>query len=321
MKLNFILQPIQSEFSLLRQSLRKVAEVDSPQLAELLDYALGSAGKGIRPALTFLCGKFYRYNLDLLLPAATAVELLHLASLIHDDMVDKAHLRRGLPTLNRLFGDDIAMLAGDWLFAKSAEIVTSTGVLEVVRLFSETLMAISQGELEEAWQAFNARPSYQDYLRRVGKKTASLFAFAAQAGGILSESPPKVVEAFRDYGYKLGIAFQIVDDVLDFTADEQGLGKPVGKDLPQGIPTLPVILFLEQAPGDNPVRSYLEGRGGEEELKQALDTLRSSPAMEKARRIAKDFSRKARQVIEFLPPLPAKKALLELADYVVERRK
>ncbi len=321
MKLEFILEPIQSEFSLLRQSLKKVAEVDFPQLAELLDYALGSAGKGIRPALTLLCGKFYRYDLDLLLPAATAVELLHIASLIHDDTIDKAHLRRGLPTLNRLWGDDIAMLAGDWLFAKSAELVTLTGVLKLVQLLSQTLMAISQGELEETWNAFKVEQSRQDYLHRVGNKTASLFAFATQSGAILSQGPENVVSALKTYGYKLGIAFQIVDDILDFTADEQGLGKPVGKDLPQGIPTLPVIIFLEQHPENNPVKAVLERQGGEEELKQALATLRSSPAIEEAHRIAQAFSQEARQAIEFLPQTSAKKALLDLADYVVERQK
>lgn len=320
MKLEDIFEPIHSELPFLRQGLKKVAEVDSPEFASLLDYAVGNAGKGIRSALTLLCGKFHRYSLKLLFPAAIAVELLHLASLIHDDTIDKASLRRGMPTISRLWGDNIAMLAGDFLFAKASELITSTGILEVVRLLSQTLMAISQGELEETWKAYDVRQTRQDYFRRTEKKTASLFALATRSGAILSESPKEVAEALYIYGYKLGIAFQIVDDVLDFTTAEEELGKPVGKDLSQGILTLPVILFLEQNLKDNPVRAYLKRRGGEEELKRSLNLLRNSPVIEESHQIARGFSQEACQAIKFLPQNPSKKALFNLAEYTVERQ-
>ncbi len=313
------LAPVQAEMPLVREKLREIAEVDFPQLAEMLSYLMDRMGKGIRPALTLLSGKFKNYNLDSLIPMATAVELLHTATLVHDDAIDKSLLRHGFPTLNSIWGDSAATVVGDYLFAKSAEVVTIPGNVRVVRLFAQTLMAIAKGELDEALSAYNLQQTRQDYFRRIANKTASLFAMATESGAILSENSEEVVQALKNYGYNLGLAFQIADDILDFTGEEKEMGKPVGKDLRQGILTLPAILMLERSPGDNPVKRGFENRG--EDLNRAVAEIRNSSLIEESYIIATELARKACQAIENLPDSPPKRALIELAEYATERKK
>ena len=313
------LAPVQAEMPLVREKLREIAEVDFPQLAEMLSYLMDRMGKGIRPALTLLSGKFKNYNLDSLIPMATAVELLHTATLVHDDAIDKSLLRHGFPTLNSIWGDSAATVVGDYLFAKSAEVVTIPGNVRVVRLFAQTLMAIAKGELDEALSAYNLQQTRQDYFRRIANKTASLFAMATESGAILSENSEEVVQALKNYGYNLGLAFQIADDILDFTGEEKEMGKPVGKDLRQGILTLPAILMLERSPGDNPVKRGFENRG--EDLNRAVAEIRNSSLIEESYIIATELARKACQAIENLPDSPPKRALIELAEYAAKRKK
>jgi geranylgeranyl pyrophosphate synthase len=306
---------------LVEEKLESIAEAELPQLAPLLDYPLQKKGKMIRPALTLLSGKFYRYSLDLLIPMAAAVELLHIATLVHDDIIDNSPLRRGIPTANSIWGDKVAILMGDYLFAKHAELVAATGNLRVVRLSAQTLMTISSGELEENFSAYNPQQSREQYYQRCSKKTASLFSMATESGAILSQAPEEVVQALKSYGYNIGLAFQLVDDILDFTGEEEELGKPVGSDLLQGTLTLPAILLMEQSPGDNPVKEILEKREQKENIRRAIEMLLGSSIIEECYTIAKGFSKKACQALEVLPDNPSRKALFELADYIIQRRR
>ena len=325
MQLSQIYAPVQQDLTKVESQLRSVSQADFPPLAKLLSYIL-SGGKGIRPALTLLSGKFYHYNLDLLLPMATAIELMHTATLVHDDAIDNSPVRRGRPTINRLWGEDRAVLLGDYLFAKAGEFAAATGNLRVIMLFSQTLRTISSGELIQTFDAFNLKQTSDHYLERISRKTASLFATATESGAILSQAPEESIEILREYGYNLGIAFQIVDDTLDFIGTEEEMGKPIGSDLAQGTLTLPAMLLLERYPVDNPVGELFNNRDMPEpekqkRIEQAIDSVRNSSIVKQCYKVASDHCAKACHRLKLLPDNPSRQALKELADLVISRRK
>jgi len=320
-----IYQSVQVDLAKVESQISSVTEVDFPGLAELLSHIL-LGGKAIRPALTLLSGKFYDYNLDLLLPMATSVELMHTSTLVHDDAIDKSTVRRGRPTINSIWGEDRAVLLGDYLFAKAGEFAALTGNLRVIRLFARTLQIISSGELKQTFDAFSLEQTLDQYLEKVSSKTASLFSLATESGAILSQAPEESVQVLKDYGGNLGIAFQIVDDVLDFVSTEEELGKPTGSDLAQGTLTLPAMLLLERYPEDNPVKELFSNRDMPEEDKQvkidrAIELVRQSSIVDGCYRVASDYCVKACSNLGLLPGNAARQVLIELADYVVNRKR
>ena len=321
MSLSTIYEPIQENLYDVESSLKSVIDVGFPWLSELLGYSLKGSGKRIRPALVLLSGKFYDYNLERLLPMATAVELLHTATLVHDDAIDKSAVRRGMPTINKLWGEDKAVLLGDYLFARAGEFSAATQNLQVVKLFTQTLGIISSGELNQAFNAFNLEQTYEQYLYRISSKTASLFSLPTEAGAILSGAPEKAIGLLQQYGYNLGIAFQIVDDILDFIATEEELGKPVGSDLAQGTFTLPAMLLLERYPEDNPVKKVFQNEDTQKNIALAIDMVRNSSIVEECYEAASGYCSKASQSLDQLPQNASHRALKELADFVIRRKK
>jgi len=303
------------------ESLKAAGKVDLPWMAEPLRHVLESGGKRIRPAVTLLAGKFYHYNLEQLIPMATAIELFHTATLVHDDAVDKSLVRRGRPTVNSLWGEGIAVLLGDYLFANSSELICSTGNLRVVRLFAQMLMNISSGQLRQLMSAYDWRQDREDYYQQISSKTASLFSTATEAGAILSEAPEEGVEALGTYGHELGMAFQIVDDILDFIGEEEELGKPVGSDLLQGTLTLPAILLMEQHPDDPIIREIFQKSEDKAGVERVIERIRNSSIVEDCYRIAADFLARACRALESLPKNACRRSLFDLADYIIERRK
>jgi len=323
-----IYEPIQEELLQVEKNLRQVSNVDPPFLAKPLHHVLSDGGKLIRPALTLLAGKFYHYNLKLLLPMATAVELLHTATLVHDDSIDDSHLRRGKPTLNSLWDNSTAVLLGDYLFATSAHIASQAGNIRVMKLFAHTLMRICSGELDETFKGdtsqladFRMGQLRSHYYSRIGNKTASLFSLAAQSGAILSKAPKQVVQALGDYGYNLGMGFQIVDDIFDFEAEGEELGKPVGSDLLRGILTLPAIVFLESHPEDNSIKEILDHRDNPEKLNLVVGKIRQPDDIAQCYAIAAQFCSQGCSALKDLPQNGIRQALVSLADYVVARRR
>lgn len=320
MDLNGIYQSIQDDLSQARESLRSIIKVDFPWLSEQLGYVVGGGGKGIRPALTLLSGKLYQYNLKYLLPMAVSVELMHTATLIHDDAIDKSTSRRGRATIYKLWGEEPAVLLGDYLFAKAGEFVSDTHCLRVIKLYSQTLATISSGELIQFFSAYNLKQTREQYFKKISGKTASLFALATESGAILSEAPEESVKILREYGHYLGIAFQIVDDILDFIGTEEELGKPVGSDLAQGTLTLPAMLLLERYPEDNPVKRLFENRDDQDNIKQAIELIRNSPIVDDCYTVAAEYKARACQNLKDLPENNSRQALLGLAEYVVARK-
>jgi octaprenyl-diphosphate synthase len=228
------------------------SQAEFPEMKKMLRQVL-VGGKIVRPTLTLLCGSFYNYDLTVLQPMATSTELMHIATLVHDDAIDSSDVRRGHATINSIWGVDLAILVGDFLFARAGELAAKTGNIRVVSLFSRTLGIIARGEVKQALSAFRLDQTFAQYIERVAAKTAALFTLATESGSVLSGAPEESVKILHDYGYNLGIAFQIVDDILDFVGSEKEVGKPVGADLAQGTFTLPAYKLLERYPENNPL--------------------------------------------------------------------
>ncbi|MBI2913142.1 MAG: polyprenyl synthetase family protein, partial [Chloroflexi bacterium] len=242
----------------------------------------------------------------------------HTATLVHDDVIDSASTRRGRPTANSVFQNSTTVMLGDYMFAHAADQIARTGNIRVIRLFSQTLMVMAKGEIRQDLTAYDSRQTVRDYLQRIGGKTASLFATACEGGAIVSNQPEEWIEALRDYGYNFGMAFQIVDDILDFTGDEAQMGKPVGSDLMQGTLTLPSLLLMERQPRSNPVQRYF-GRPSKERLAQAVAMIRDSDIPRESYDMAGDFSRRAREALAPLPDSEDRQTLVELTDSVLDR--
>ena len=318
MELNRIYESIQDDLGKVKDRLRSISQIDFPWLSEQLGYVVKESGKGIRPALTLLSGKFYNYDITYLLPMAVSVELMHTSTLVHDDAIDKSVVRRGQPTINRLWGEDIAVLMGDYLFAKAGEFVSDTQTPRVIKLFSQTLATISSSEINQFLGAFKLEQSRENYFHRIYGKTASLFSLATESGAILSKAPEESVEILREYGDNLGIAFQIVDDILDFTSTEEAMGKPVGSDLTQGTLTLPAMLLLERYPGDNPVKKLFETRD-KKYVELAIEMVCNSTIVKDCYKVASEFCTRACRNLNLLPENASRPALVELAEYVINQ--
>jgi len=317
----FIYEPVQPQLDLVVENLQGLAAAATLSNDDgLLAHAVVSGGKKIRPTITLLAGAFRDGAEETLVTMATAVELLHVASLVHDDTVDKADTRRGRPTVSSLWGGDVAVLLGDYVFATSAMFVCDTGNISVVRRFSETIMELAQGELAEHFSTNDWNQTIEDYNRRIYGKTASLFCTASQSGGVLSGAPKAECDALNDYGYNLGMAFQIMDDVLDFMGTEEELGKPVGNDLLQGTLTLPVLLFAEQNHGEPSVQRLRAGGTDAADIQAVIKLVRESAVIEETLAVMDNYRDKARATLQRVPAHRARESLEALVDYVGQRR-
>jgi geranylgeranyl pyrophosphate synthase len=280
---------------------------------------LSSGGKRIRPATGLLAGQMLGAPHDKLLTLAASVEMLHTATLVHDDLIDGALLRRGMPTLNAHWSPAATILTGDYMFAQAAKLAAESDNLRCMQLFAETLATIVNGELT---QLFAARGviSRENYTKRIYAKTASLFAMTTQAAAIISPVEENMVEAMWEYGYHLGMAFQIVDDILDFTGEQETVGKPVGSDLLQGLVTLPAIHYAESHPYDPDVLCLTGGCFTEQERMQRLvRSIRESDATTKSMQEAQTFIQKALDILKAAPAGPEQQALEDLTGYIVSR--
>ncbi len=321
MELSEIYAPVENDLTKVKEKLDSISKVDFTHLAELVDYSLRNTGKMIRPALTLLAGKFYNYNLDLLLNMATSVEVMHTATLVHDDAIDHSAMRRGRSTIYRLWGDEQAVLLGDYLFAEAGGLCAATDNLRVIRQFSATLKTISSGEIDQAYFSFNLNQTREKYFSRIAKKTAALFSLSTESGAVLSDAPDESIQILVDYGYNLGVAFQIVDDILDFTSTAEELGKPVGSDLTQGTITLPSLMIMEKYPEDNPVNRLFANKVGQAEINRAIEIVNNSTIIDECYEIAENYCQKAYCGIKKLPECETRTCLEELAHYMTVRKK
>jgi geranylgeranyl pyrophosphate synthase len=315
-----IFEPVQEGLARVEETLKNVAKLRFPFLSELLGHVFDTGGKRVRPAVTLLASNFHPHDRNISEIMAAAVELLHMATLIHDDTVDDSNMRRGKATLSSLWGRNTAVLVGDYIFAASATYVCDTGNIRVIRRFAETIMELSSGELQEMAEAYDPNQTLKSYLERIYNKTASLFTTAGESGALLSGAPEEFAQALKEYGYNIGIAFQIVDDILDFEGNEQEIGKPVGNDLAHGIITLPAILAMERYPNDNPIPALLQEPQEERHIKRAVDMIQNSTIINDSYAVADSYCRGALDKLKALPRNQSRNSLEELVGYVLSRR-
>ncbi|MEO8286764.1 MAG: polyprenyl synthetase family protein [Chloroflexota bacterium] len=322
LSLKQILAPVASDIARIDDTLRSSTTLDFPLIQQGVEAIIAAGGKRLRPAILFLAAQFHRYDLDRLVPMAAAIELLHTASLVHDDTIDNALTRRGLPTLNSIMDENTTVLVGDFLFARSAVLSTMGGVLRATRIFAESLVTITEGEIEQKFSTHHMTASIEQYYQRIYSKTAVLFAAAGEIGAVLSEAPEDEVQRLRHYSRQLGMAFQIVDDILDIHSTSEQLGKPVGGDLRQGTVTLPTMLYFENADTESreEVRQVIEGKDRSEELiAKTIYKINNSDAIDKAHEIARRYIEEAKASLAGFPDTPARRSLLEIADFAIQR--
>ena len=318
--LDRVYEPVREGLYRALENVESLSRSQPPHLLGLLDHVLESTGKRMRPAIVLLASNFHPNDGKNAEIMASAVELLHIATLIHDDTVDSSDVRRGKATASSVWGSKAAVLLGDYVFASSATFVCDTGNIRVIRRFAETIMELSSGELYEMAGAYNSSQTREQYLDQIYNKTASLFTTAGEAGAVLSGAPERVAQALKEYGFNLGMAFQIVDDILDFDATREEVGKPVGRDLAQGILTLPAIMAIEQYPTDNPIVTLCEHRGDESSLRRAVDMIQSSSIIADSLGVAEQYAHKALDSLGELEPNRSRESLEELVSYAVSRR-
>lgn len=309
----FTIQPIAEPLARLEQILQDVSTVEFPLVREVVRSAFAYGGKRIRPTIALLVGRLVGADADKLMALAASVETLHAATLIHDDLIDQSFVRRGHPTLNASLSAETTVLAGDYLFARSAAFAAQTGSPRVVKIFAECLMTICGGELGQL-TGRRSIPSREQYLKRIYSKTAALFAAAAEGAAVLGHRSEAEVSALRQYGSDLGLAFQIVDDILDFTADETTLGKPVGSDIRQGTVTLPA-LYAAQAGA--PVERAISG--DKAAVEAVIQMVRGSEAVALARAEAQQYAGSAVTALAWFPQSETRETLEALADFTVSR--
>ena len=323
-ELDSILAPVEVAQARVEEVLsRCAAESEIPVLHSVLSSVLGGPAKRLRPAITLLVGAGYGVETDDLVHLAAGTEALHSATLVHDDIVDAAASRRGRPAIHVAWSDAIAVLAGDYLFATAAELIARLDRPIIVRQFSQTIHLMCRSEFVEPVFDGNADGVRAQYLEKIGNKTASLVALSCDAAAVVVEATPNEASALHDFGWSLGMAFQITDDILDVVGVADVTGKPVGGDLQAGLLTLPVIEYMDVESEPEPcIRRLVDG----EELSPgeavvAIEAIRASSAIEAASRQASIFADKARRSLARLPAHSAFDSLAELVTYATERNR
>jgi len=311
--------PVDAELQELQRRLLEVGSGGHPTFAAAVQHLFGSPGKLLRPTLVFLSARFGpARDGEVVLNLAQSLELVHTASLVHDDIVDEAELRRNIPTVNATWDDDVALIVGDYLFAKAYALAAVLPKPEVIAIVAQTVFALCDGELNEV-TATRALPSESSYMERIELKTASLYAACCQGAALLADAEPDDVAALGAYGTSLGLAFQITDDVLDVAGDETDFGKTVGRDLAEGMPTLPMIYAVDETEDQMLAARIVAPGKSPGEVRELLRVIRESGGVERARAKALSFHDDAVAALAALPDRPERDALREIADFVVRR--
>jgi heptaprenyl diphosphate synthase len=299
--------------------LRKAIETEDVHLRVMALHLIERGGKRLRPALLFLAASFGAADRDVLLRAAAALELIHVASLYHDDVMDRALLRRHAASANERWGNALATFAGTYLFARSSALLASVGHLPN-ELASRASVELCIGQLHEVEHAYNLDLDEQEHLEILTKKTATLFELPCRLGAHLSDASDVHTEALLRYGGRLGLAFQLVDDALDLSASTEQIGKAAGKDLREGVYSLPVLRALRRAPGCELLRPILgQARLTDEDIDAALRIVQESGAVDETLALARQYAREAREAVHILPEGAATQSLDGLAEYALSR--
>ncbi|HHV71588.1 MAG TPA: polyprenyl synthetase family protein [Clostridia bacterium] len=316
MTLEGVVQELETDLQRVGQKVREVVKSSNPLLARVTEYFLSGSGKGLRPILVLLSGGFSKYRDDRVISLAAALELVHMASLLHDDVIDNSDTRRGQMSVNAKWNNQIAVLLGDFFYAKALNLVGSVGK-EGVEAVAQIINTLTEGEFEQLSCQFNTLITEDDYFQRIEKKTARFIATCCKLGALYSEAPEEVVDLLSQYGFNLGMAYQIRDDILDFTANKKTLGKPVGSDLQQGIITLPVIHGINYSSKGSEIINIIKSK--KPDFAAIYKIIRETGSISYAQKKAEQFSQRARECLLPLPECKAKNALRLIVDLTEAR--
>jgi len=315
------LAPVQAELDDFERRLHAVVLADMGPLANAMQQILDAGGKRIRPALVILAAHLGQPRIEDVFSTAMAIEFIHNATLIHDDLIDHAPTRRGLPTIHEVLGPGPAVIIGDYYFAKAANLMAQVGDPNIDVRLSQAVMTICYGEMLQFTTQRKYEQTEDEYYAKIGRKTAVLMATSTFCGAVTSDQPKEAVAALERYGHLLGMAFQIADDVLDYLATEAEVGKPVGNDLKEGTVTLPLMLALQDPGVDGGLRRVLDRPNlNDADYAEVVSIVRHSRAIDESYEVARRFGERARAALEVFPPSSYKDALEELTHYVVRRR-
>lgn len=315
-----LFSPVEKDLHLLTDNLKQLVGARHPILYAAAEHLFGASGKRLRPAIVFLISRATMPNQEITAKhrrLAEITEMIHTASLVHDDVIDEAEMRRGIPTVHSSFTNRVAVLAGDFLFAQSSWYLANLDNLTVVKLLSEVIMDLAEGEIQQGLNGFDTSLTLAAYLEKSYYKTASLIANSSKAAGVLSGLSAEENMHLYHYGRDIGLAFQIVDDILDFTGSSETLGKPAGSDLQSGNLTAPVLFALEEKPFLEVLIEREFAQDGD--LEQAIALVKDSQGIQRSRELAASHAQAAIAHLSGFAATESRQALLELADYVLSR--
>lgn len=317
-----VLFPIREELERAEADFRRRLRSNVPLVTEIAEHLVLSGGKRIRPAILILSAKLCGYKGEAYIPLAGAIEFIHTATLLHDDVIDKAEVRRGNPTANILWGNEASVLVGDFLFSRSFSMMVEVGDLRVLKVMADAATRLAEGETMELMKTADLTTTEEENLQLIVQKTASLMEAAARIGAILAGAPREKEEALADYGLRVGIAFQLVDDCLDYIGQEKALGKRVGSDLREGKVTLPLIHTLRVcSPGERKFIEEVVLSSAPEEgaIGKVVELVKAKGGIAYTLQRAGEEVERAKENLEAFPPSPEREALMRLADYVLQR--
>ncbi|HLS60895.1 MAG TPA: heptaprenyl diphosphate synthase component II [Virgibacillus sp.] len=312
---------LKKDLNTIETALNETIQAKHPILRNASTQLLEAGGKRIRPVFVLLSGRFGDYDLERLKTVAVSLELIHMATLVHDDVVDDSTLRRGKPTVKQIYGNRVAMYTGDYILARALESITEIQDPRIHQLLSKTLVDVAVGEIEQIKYKYNWDQQLRDYLRRIKRKTALLIATSCKLGAIAGNASDKNAQRLYQYGYYIGMSYQIIDDILDFTASVKELGKPTASDLLQGNITLPVLFAMREEPFNTRLReTFAHHSVSEHDLNELITMLMNTDAIEKSYEISDRYLEKALKVLDKLPNQREKKTLQAIAGSIGSRR-
>lgn len=313
---------LKKDLDYIEKAVDEVIQAEHPVLREASTHLLKAGGKRIRPVFVLLGGQFGNYDIERMNIVATSIELIHMASLVHDDVIDDAEIRRGEPTIKEQYDNRVAMYTGDFLLARSLESITKLNEKRVHQTLAKTIVEVCIGEIEQIKDKQVWDQSMRTYLRRIRRKTALLIATSCKLGAIVAGVNERDANRLFKYGYYIGMSYQIIDDILDFTSSEKELGKPAGNDLLQGNITLPV-LYAMNYPAFNSLLKYTfvgSKPVEEEQMQHLIRLLKQTDAIERSYQVSDMYLKKALQTLDKLPDNRAKQSLNGIATYIGRRR-
>lgn len=318
-------EPIPFPLETINARLKEILCTGSTDLDQIITYLLEEPGKLLRPRLVYLTSSLYPAQHSAVRDAAVATELIHMASLVHDDVIDHSSLRRGRASINSCWGNKASVLTGDYLFAAAFHLINQLDSPAIMDIITNTIKVMCTGEIKQLSEAFNWDLSLDEYLDKIYRKTACLFECCCIVGGLAAQMPAPAINTLGQLGHNLGLAYQIIDDVLDFISTPDHLGKPVGSDLLEGNMTLPVIYALQDTDIGGKLRSMLPSVSvSPQTLSQSIDLIKQSSSIRASLMTARSYLHNVRHLIEAFPDSPARQALLALArglfdDYLLSK--